>query len=392
MLQLNSAMEAIEVERADEASGTGMLGSVSFGQRDAGHHAPPPTAAPRARSSRSARVRRTHRTARRHPPSALRRLASSCPARWPARSPRPRALPTSPPDPAPVVPQPVASAPPAGRASPIRRTCRASRSRCSRPRHLLPSPSPSRLPRRDPSCPTRRRAPPLLARRPTTRSRPTTTTTTTMIFRASRRSGSRPGSGSRLPSRDRRRRDHRRARGDRGLLRVRPRRPNPSEQTFAKTAAPFSFSYPKDFHQRRLDGGVALNKPTYQVGFGLDSSNYLLASTYKLGFTVAGRRVGDGPEGPAADARPDQPRHRRDDREAGGSGGLHAEGRRVGQPGAATRPHLRLREARRIVLEHVRRRAQGQDRVLRHLPEHAPRREGHREGLPAHADDLRPSS
>ncbi|MDX6579659.1 MAG: DnaJ domain, partial [Gaiellales bacterium] len=31
MLQLNSAMEAIELERADEASGTGMLGSVQFG-------------------------------------------------------------------------------------------------------------------------------------------------------------------------------------------------------------------------------------------------------------------------------------------------------------------------------------------------------------------------
>ncbi len=40
MLQLNGAMEAIEVERADEASGTGTLGSVSFG----GGHTPTATA------------------------------------------------------------------------------------------------------------------------------------------------------------------------------------------------------------------------------------------------------------------------------------------------------------------------------------------------------------
>ena len=46
MLQLNSAMEAIESERADEASGTGNLGSVTFTQRTPGTTVPSPTAAP----------------------------------------------------------------------------------------------------------------------------------------------------------------------------------------------------------------------------------------------------------------------------------------------------------------------------------------------------------
>jgi hypothetical protein len=80
-----------------------------------------------------------------------------------------------------------------------------------------------------------------------------------------------------------------------------------SEQTFAKTGAPFTFRYPKDFHQRRLDGGVALNKPTYQVGFGLDASNYLLASTYKLGFTVQADGSATGPKG--QQLTPDQINH-----------------------------------------------------------------------------------
>ena len=80
-----------------------------------------------------------------------------------------------------------------------------------------------------------------------------------------------------------------------------------SEQTFAKTGAPFTFRYPKDFHQRRLDGGVALNKPTYQVGFGLDANNYLLASTYKLGFTVQADGSATGPKG--QQLTPDQINH-----------------------------------------------------------------------------------
>jgi hypothetical protein len=79
------------------------------------------------------------------------------------------------------------------------------------------------------------------------------------------------------------------------------------EQTFARTGAPFTFKYPKDFHQRRLDGGVALNKPVYQVGFGLDQSNYLLASTYKLGFTVQDDGSATGPKG--QQLTPDQINH-----------------------------------------------------------------------------------
>jgi hypothetical protein len=80
-----------------------------------------------------------------------------------------------------------------------------------------------------------------------------------------------------------------------------------SEQTFARTGAPFTFRYPKNFHQRRLDGGVALNKPTYQVGFGLDADNYLLASTYKLGFTVQADGSATGPKG--QQLTPDQINH-----------------------------------------------------------------------------------
>jgi hypothetical protein len=79
------------------------------------------------------------------------------------------------------------------------------------------------------------------------------------------------------------------------------------DQTFAKTGAPFTFSYPKDFHQRRLAGGVALNRPAYQVGFGLDQSNYLLASTYKLGFTVEQDGSATGPKG--QQLTPDQINH-----------------------------------------------------------------------------------
>jgi hypothetical protein len=70
-----------------------------------------------------------------------------------------------------------------------------------------------------------------------------------------------------------------------------------SDDTFTRAGAPFTFDYPKDFHARRLDGGVALNKPTYQVGYGLDSDDYLLVSTYKLGFTVQADGSATGPKG-----------------------------------------------------------------------------------------------
>jgi hypothetical protein len=70
-----------------------------------------------------------------------------------------------------------------------------------------------------------------------------------------------------------------------------------SHDTFDRAGAPFTFQYPKSFHPRRLDGGVALNRPTYQVGFGLDTDDYLLASTYKLGFTVQADGSATGPKG-----------------------------------------------------------------------------------------------
>jgi hypothetical protein len=70
-----------------------------------------------------------------------------------------------------------------------------------------------------------------------------------------------------------------------------------SSQTFAKAGAPFTFKYPDGFRARQLDGGIALNKPTYQVGFGIDENNYLLASTYKLGFTVQDDGSATGPKG-----------------------------------------------------------------------------------------------
>ena len=164
MLQLNSAMEAIESERADEASGTGNLGSVSFDPAHAGHRASPvahrraSAPAPVLGPAAAEHVERHGDTRRRR--SA--RLASSCPARGPARRPRPRALPRARPTRHRSLPQPVASAP-TRRASPrpIRRTCSSQPEPMFTPAALLlrEPQARARRPSRDPSCPTRRPSP-----------------------------------------------------------------------------------------------------------------------------------------------------------------------------------------------------------------------------------------
>ncbi|HEY1480559.1 MAG TPA: J domain-containing protein, partial [Gaiellales bacterium] len=71
MRQLNTAMEAIEDERADEASGTGTLGHVTFGDR------PPPPAAPATPSRPLAERRAAVRPETPPPPTS--------PANTPAR-------------------------------------------------------------------------------------------------------------------------------------------------------------------------------------------------------------------------------------------------------------------------------------------------------------------
>jgi hypothetical protein len=71
----------------------------------------------------------------------------------------------------------------------------------------------------------------------------------------------------------------------------------PGDQQFQRANAPFSFKYPATMHPRTLAGGVALNKPTYQVGFGLGPNDYLMASTYRLGFTVQDDGSATGPKG-----------------------------------------------------------------------------------------------
>ena len=110
MLQLNSAMEAIESERADEASGTGNLGSVTFTQRTPGTTVPSPTAAPpRPLQASDPRPQNTSNgsgdTRRRRSDGSRRAVRPGGRPDHSAREPEP--------DPAPVVPQPVASAPPA---------------------------------------------------------------------------------------------------------------------------------------------------------------------------------------------------------------------------------------------------------------------------------------
>jgi hypothetical protein len=261
MLQLNSAMEEIEDERADEASGTGTLGHVDFTARPP---ATTPSVPPRPFGDRAA-------------------AAASTPATTPARVPAEQApvaraaapeseelvVSTPPPMPAPVAPAP-----------PVERT---------------PAPPPA-----EPFVPPRPPEPaPHTYGLGAERSfgydddddDDEDDSQSDVYIRPTRRN-SRP---SRIPIA---------IVGVVALVAVAViagyfllSGGGSSSQTFAKAGAPFTFKYPNDFRARRLDGGIALNKPTYQVGFGIDENNYLLASTYKLGFTVQDDGSATGPKG-----------------------------------------------------------------------------------------------
>jgi hypothetical protein len=306
MLQLNSAMEAIESERADEASGTGNLGSVTFTQRTPGTAVPSPTAAPPRpiQSSHPHPQSTSNGTATPAVGAPTARVELSGPVAAPVTP--PASTPESPPDPAPVVPQPVASAPPAAPRLPDPAYV------SSQPEPMFtppaPAPEPEPEPEARPVVPDAKVDP-----HPYTLGVGDAFTTDyddddydDDPAPASRRSGGRSGARSRLPMLIV------------GIVIIAAlaviagyfvygRTTGSGEQTFAKTGAPFTFRYPKDFHERRLDGGVALNKPTYQVGFGLDANNYLLASTYKLGFTVQADGSATGPKG--QQLTPDQINH-----------------------------------------------------------------------------------
>jgi hypothetical protein len=309
MLQLNSAMEAIEIERADEASGTGTLGSVSFGRGASAATASAPAAAPQ-------------RTAPASPPLAPHGTNGSngTPPHAPSETP---AAPT---------PPRVELARPATPATPTEDADASA----ANPQAPAAGPTPTRSPGRDLEAyvappateqdevaepaprPEARRAAPPPAPEPQPEHR-----SYSLHFDTAFSFEDDDDYEDELPPVRRR---SRRASGGRSVL---PaviagvvivvalavigayfafgRGGGTGEATFAKASAPFSFGYPKDFHQRRLDGGVALNKPTYQVGFGLDSSNYLLASTYKLGFTVEDDGSATGPKG--QQLTPDQINH-----------------------------------------------------------------------------------
>jgi hypothetical protein len=245
MLQLNSAMQQIEQERGDEASGTGGLGHVSFDDRPA---APVPTerAGPLAERARAAAARTTPAPAPPAPPAAA-------PAAEAA--PRSEELVRTTPPPAPPAEPSIED--PDGP-------------------HVAPSPyglgvdpafgvyEDDDYEEEEPARPRRRR------REPT-------------------------GERSRLPLLLA------------GLVAVIAiaviagyfalRGGGPGDAQFQRASAPFSFKYPATLHPRTLAGGVALNKPTFQVGFGLGPDDYLLASTYRLGFTVQDDGSATGPKG-----------------------------------------------------------------------------------------------
>jgi hypothetical protein len=309
MLQLNSAMEAIELERADEASGTGTLGSVSFGQGASAATASAPAAAPR-------------RTAPASPPPASNGSNGSngttphAPAEIPsgptpprAELARPAAPATPPEDSGARAAKPEAPAAEPGPHQPSGRELAAY--------VAPPATGPDEAPEPAPRPEARPVAPPPAPEPQPEHRAYSLHSDSAFSFEDD------DDYEDELPPVRRR---SRRASGGRSVL---PaviagvvivvalavigayfafgRGGGTGEATFAKASAPFSFGYPKDFHQRRLDGGVALNKPTYQVGFGLDSSNYLLASTYKLGFTVEDDGSATGPKG--QQLTPDQINH-----------------------------------------------------------------------------------
>jgi hypothetical protein len=250
MMQLNSAMEAIEEERADEASGTGTLGHVAFDERPA---TPMPSSRPAPLSDR---------------------VRSQAPPAPPAAAP-----PASVPAPRPAeevvhVPAARAAAPPPP-AEPV----------VTRP---APEPEPDRPP----------------------------VQTAASLYGLGAEDTFAYDDLDDDDDDDEPRRYRRPSRAGRGTSKL-PLvlvsivgiaavaviaayfllRGGTSDSTFSRAAAPFTFRYPKDFVPRRLDGGVALNKPTYQVGYGIDADDYLLVSTYKLGFTVQPDGSATGPKG-----------------------------------------------------------------------------------------------
>jgi hypothetical protein len=312
MLQLNGAMEAIEVERADEASGTGGLGSVSLGGRSPGATASAPAAAP---------PRRPAAPPTPTPPAPAQPASANgtpAPADAPPKAKPSAALPSpaAPEEPAaPASAKPTAPTPPPASAPPSEPAPPPGRELAAYVAPPAAEPDPFDAP---PARPAARPVPP----RPEPEPEPEQRSYSLHADNAfsfedddaeyddlppvSRRPRSRSGSRSIVPA----------------LIAgavivvalaviagyfVFGRSGGAGEQTFARSGAPFTFKYPKDFRQRRLDGGVALNKPAYQVGFGLDESNYLLASTYKLGFTVQDDGSATGPKG--QQLTPDQINH-----------------------------------------------------------------------------------
>jgi hypothetical protein len=314
MLQLNSAMEAIELERADEASGTGMLGLVQFGGGATASASAPPAAPPRPHSVAPPAAPATPAQ-----PGATNGSATPPPARptqlpTPARIDPPRpAPPAAPPvDPQPVVNEAPAAEPPP-RPAPSREVAAYVSPPVAEPEIAEPEPDPEPEPEPQPERRVVDLGPPPEPEQP----RYALHDDRSFSFEdddseydelppVARRTRSRSGSRSPVTA------------IVAGVLIVIAlavigayfvlgRGGGTGDQTFSRAGAPFTFSYPKDFHERRLDGGVALNKPTYQVGFGLDASNYLLASTYKLGFKVAADGSATGPKG--QQLTPDQINH-----------------------------------------------------------------------------------
>ena len=79
------------------------------------------------------------------------------------------------------------------------------------------------------------------------------------------------------------------------------------DSTFSKSGAPFTFSYPSSFQQASYSGGTKLNKPAYEVAFGISSKDYLLVQTYSLKISVKGDGSGTDPSGkPMATPKVDQ--------------------------------------------------------------------------------------
>jgi hypothetical protein len=308
MLQLNGAMEAIESERADEASGTGGLGSVGFGGA-------PPAAAPATKTAPPPAPTRPMQELGPDPADEANGATPPTTPPTPARISLPGTVPPppteAPPSTVPArIPTPVASAPPTVEPAP--------------PPAADPTPAPAAGPAPRPSfepAPTLRdrigadssvETPDPIVQEPPPQRRtagpgrvpgpePYALDTDDGYddydddLPPVRRARSRPGERSILPLV---------IVGVVALIAVAViagyfvlGRGGSGDATFAKANAPFTFRYPHDFAPRRLDGGVALNKPTFQVGFGLDASNYMLASTYKLGFDVQADGSATGPKG-----------------------------------------------------------------------------------------------